>query len=373
MQLTLPSAIVARFAFALAAAVPAAAQNTWVVNPVLGPGVHFTTIQEAANAASPGDTILVAANASVPGFTTNKPLRVQGGTFARITSTIVIQDIAQDAAFELAGFTLAANVAGPGVRVVNCAGVVLIASVSAAGPLPPQPIPGLEVAGSTKVIVRSSTLMGSTFTNSTAVFESCTIHANEVATPHSPAITAASSKVLLTASRAQAFSPGLSIVGLTNGELFISRDSQLLVQFAIPTTVPVVSGTGTVRVSPAATLPVSAPPYGPNISSVIQTLDPLLVDSQTVTVRTGVGDLVAILVGLPGPTHDVPWVNGISWFDPSGPLLTMSLGVATAAATQVTFPHTPGTHPHFPLTWLALTGNATTGLAITNPNGLILH
>lgn len=360
----------ARVVLALTAALPVAAQNTWVVNPVPGPGVHFTNIQAAANAASPGDTILVAANASVPGFTTNKPLRVQGGILAQVTSTIEIQGIAQNAAFELTGLFLAHVNNGPGVRVVNCDGVVRVTVPGPAFVTMPRPVPGVEVIGSSKVSVQGN-LIGSTFTNSTAVFENCTIHASENS-PLAPAISAAGSRVLLAASRAQRFAPG-PLVELTNSELFISRDSQLLVQFALPTTLPAVSGTGTVRVSPGATLTWSGPLYGSNIASVIQTLDPLLVDPQGVTVRTGVGDLVAILVGLPGPTHALPSFGGISWFDPTGPLVTMSLGISTTTATQVTLPYTPGTHPHLPLTWLALTGNATAGVAITNPNGMILH
>lgn len=94
---------------------------------------------------------------------------------------------------------------------------------------------------------------------------------------------------------------------------------------------------------------------------------------QTATLTTEVGDFHAILLGLPGATHGVPGVPGVSWLDPTGPLVAVAMGISATDETTVSLPYPAGAYPGLPLSWLAFTFRTSTGLSISNPNTTILR
>jgi len=63
----------------------ATAQSTWIVDDTPGPGVHFTSLPAAVNAAASGDTLLIAPGSYQPFHAMNKTLTILGsGSLATI-------------------------------------------------------------------------------------------------------------------------------------------------------------------------------------------------------------------------------------------------------------------------------------------------
>src|SRR5262245_55380772 len=56
----------------------ATAQSTWIVDDTPGPGVNFTSLPAAVNAAASGDTLLVAPGNYQPFHAMNKSLTILG-------------------------------------------------------------------------------------------------------------------------------------------------------------------------------------------------------------------------------------------------------------------------------------------------------
>lgn len=108
---------------ALCLASPLAAQHAvLVVAPVPGPGVDFTSIQEAVDAAAPADTILVRAGAYAPFMISGKSLAVtaEAGSTVLIDGFVVVQDLAAGGLVTLSGLTVQAD--GPLVPALAAAG-----------------------------------------------------------------------------------------------------------------------------------------------------------------------------------------------------------------------------------------------------------
>lgn len=89
------------------------AQSTWVVNPIPGPGVHFTSLPAAVAAAASGDTLLVAAGQYDPFQVSGKALIVRGagiGATAIVGSAagdfVRIQSVPNGAVFRMSGLTI---------------------------------------------------------------------------------------------------------------------------------------------------------------------------------------------------------------------------------------------------------------------------
>jgi len=110
-----------------------AAQHAWVVSPQLGPGVDFTTIQAAVNAAADGDTILVNLGAYVGNVAiANKRLVILGlpgpvGSQPAITGTLWIGGLQTDRSVvlrHLQFIPLPSDTAS--VLITNCDGPVLV-------------------------------------------------------------------------------------------------------------------------------------------------------------------------------------------------------------------------------------------------------
>ena len=113
------------FAFLLGVAIGIApAQRVWVVATQPGPGVDFTDIQSAVNAAADGDLVLVHAG-TYPGFTIRqKSLVVEGdgpGAVSLSTSaTVAITDVDAARSVTLRHVDVITTSYGPLV-VANCA------------------------------------------------------------------------------------------------------------------------------------------------------------------------------------------------------------------------------------------------------------
>jgi pectin methylesterase-like acyl-CoA thioesterase len=65
-------------ALALCLAAALGAQTTWIVDASNGPGTHFTTIQAAVNASSPGDKIFVKIGLYVENVVIDKGITMVG-------------------------------------------------------------------------------------------------------------------------------------------------------------------------------------------------------------------------------------------------------------------------------------------------------
>ncbi len=141
-------------------ALPLAAQNTWIVNPGGGPGVHFTDLPSAVAAAAHGDTIRVQWGPflqGVTGFTTDKGLTIVGeGMVALATATtpVTVANLPAGRTFRLVGF-VAPRDQEMRIHVRNCQGQVHLENLHATEPglFAPRG-PAIHVADSALVTMR---------------------------------------------------------------------------------------------------------------------------------------------------------------------------------------------------------------------------
>lgn len=129
------SRTLAKFAFALAVLTPAARADLWVVAETAGPGVDFTDIQPAVDAASDGDTILVLAGTYMAVVIDGKELTVQADGEAVVQDLsvfggggLLVQNTAADQSVVVRGleFQHTGTLGGATLRVTDCAGPVLL-------------------------------------------------------------------------------------------------------------------------------------------------------------------------------------------------------------------------------------------------------
>lgn len=102
---------------------------TWIVDDDAGPGVDFTSIQAAVDAASPNDVVLVRAGAyAAP--TISKGLRVVGDGAAAISGVLRVQQTPSGSIAVVSGLR-STNGNGHGVLVASCAGSVVAEDLEA--------------------------------------------------------------------------------------------------------------------------------------------------------------------------------------------------------------------------------------------------
>lgn len=127
-------------------AVTPAQRRVWIVDPTNGPGTHFRTVQAGADAAAPGDVLLLRSNGGWLGpLTTSKPLSLLADAGHRpYLGATTIHDLAPCSTFVIAGVVLAFPLPStPAVRLSACAGQVLLRNVRVSGR--PPTLPGFAI------------------------------------------------------------------------------------------------------------------------------------------------------------------------------------------------------------------------------------
>jgi len=166
MSCTLP-----KFALALACLAPAASADLWTVAEAGGPGVDFTDIQPAVNAAADGDTVLVQAGTYGAIVIDGKELTVQGdGEVIVIELTVFgagglrINNTAPDQSVVVRGiqFQHTSTTGFATTQVRDCAGPVLLEECSTAFALLPGPPegPGCLISNSSSVTLARCDIFG---------------------------------------------------------------------------------------------------------------------------------------------------------------------------------------------------------------------
>lgn len=104
----------------------------WTVDPLGGPGVHFTALQAAADAAAPGDVLRVG-HGDVGPLDTSKPLVVLGTPYASpsepgtLAGTIAVRDTPAGSEFVLADVRLPAPSAEQAAfTAIDCGGRIVV-------------------------------------------------------------------------------------------------------------------------------------------------------------------------------------------------------------------------------------------------------
>src|SRR5690606_21054232 len=105
----------------------AAAQKVWVVAPVLGTGVDFTVIQDAVDAASDGDVVLVRAGTYAGFEIDGKGLTVAGDAPITLTdgSRVTVENTTAGQSVVVRGFSLTTHAFGA-LSIALCSGPVTI-------------------------------------------------------------------------------------------------------------------------------------------------------------------------------------------------------------------------------------------------------
>ncbi len=157
------------------------AQQTWIVDAggVGVPGVHFTQVQPAVDAAAPGDRIEVRGSYYYPGFTIDRGVSVYAVQNASCSS-INVSGVATSDQASLYGF---ANIGG--LFVTACAGTVHVQATSVSYVAVTDP--AIEITNSDRVYLRDVSVAwlpnfgtwwappAVRLANSDVVFDQCTI------------------------------------------------------------------------------------------------------------------------------------------------------------------------------------------------------
>ena len=173
-----PLAVLSSVALLATLSVRASAQSVWIVGPTPGPDVAFVQIQDAVNAASDGDIILVRSGTYTEVTIDGKSLSIQAEPGAAVDigapfgfGSVVIQNTAADQPVSVRGIDAPLGSDGiifqAGLVVADCAGPVLVED----GVYIPTPIghpagmaEGVAVSNSTSVtLVRCTMLSIETF------------------------------------------------------------------------------------------------------------------------------------------------------------------------------------------------------------------
>jgi hypothetical protein len=167
---------------AIVLAVPCVAQATWTVNSA--GGAQFTAIQPAIAAAAAGDRIAVLGAGPYGSFVVDRGVEVESVVGA-ICGSIEVLALPAGQRARVSGFVVD-HTAGGRVRVVGCAGAVILANVAYTGAAPAGPVagwPDLFVSGSATVFIDHCDFRGpqasggyaALIESSQAVFTGCSL------------------------------------------------------------------------------------------------------------------------------------------------------------------------------------------------------
>jgi len=156
----------------LLASVAVAQHAVWVVAPAAGPGVDFTGLQDAVDAADSFDTILVRAGTYGSFVVVDKSLSITADAGAAVDiegslASSQVVGLGPDGFLTLSGLHLRSQVDGePALLLEDCAGSVWLDHCLLAGHnVPPSllvdpPTPGLVTTGCSSVVLADCTLFG---------------------------------------------------------------------------------------------------------------------------------------------------------------------------------------------------------------------
>ena len=114
---------------ALCVSTAGAAQTTWIVDAMNGPGTSFLDLPAALDAAAPGDRILVRPG-GYSGGRVRKALQIVGGAGVELRSTLRIEAVPDGETFSLSGFHLKMPAQTHGIYIQCPRGAVLLRDVT---------------------------------------------------------------------------------------------------------------------------------------------------------------------------------------------------------------------------------------------------
>lgn len=349
------------------------AQRTWIVDASGGPGVDFTDIQPAVNAATDGDVILVRAGAYTAVQIAGKGLSVLGAQDVR-AADLRITGVA--AAQRVVVADLA--VQGPGTIFVptgvrDCPGAVLLERVHfQASLVRPVMMNAADLRLSECEFRLGLWLTGSqvTLTDSHLSYDQFVLGAPPtLGIDHSTVVISRSDifgqSELNRAAATSAIAMAASTLTLTdNGGRVIAAGS------ASTTPQPsAIVGNGTlvrdprVRVVAGSAPPVSGPIDVLRPIASLQVLGATVGSTLEVDLAGAAGEAYALVLGLPGPPLPLPHLGGSVGLST---LAVVAQGVFTTAPIHFSLLVHPGLPPGFTLAWQAVAGDTQGGWQLSN-------
>lgn len=355
-------ALFSRLSLALCAVPSVAAQSILVVDSNLGPGSQFTEIQEAVDAAQPGDRILVRTG-SYSAFSVDKPLAIigEGTPWISAYPQVAIAISGIPAGSDLVVRNVLMRDIG-GITVRNCAGRVLLDRVSR------WPGGGVSVA----VVDCAQVLLGNCTLEDTAVTRSnVTIANSQIQGRRGPGLVVTDSDVTLGSvsllgAESWFATPAVG-VRLSNGRLTITGDATHYIGAGPGPSGPVATfkGSGTVTADPEVEL---GQPWvdDPRTITLVRPQVPALVARGAGLGGTGSVQLTAepndsyfLFVGSPGPAMSFPSLGGTSWLDPANASLYAAGALDETGVAQWTYPVPFAPEwVGYPVGWLAVAGSS---------------
>lgn len=323
------------------------AAQTFVVDAANGPGTNFTDIAAAVAAVPDGATLLVRPGIYGPFSIAAKGLTLLGGPGVDVTGSgalppaVEVRNTAAAQSVVVSGVRLASCDGAVSVR--NCAGPVLLEGVDAS--LGTCFLTGTRASSfgiwtCAQVLVSRCVGWNSWAANSDVVFELCTLRGSGSYCLHGSCshsnpgleLTGGSAQIVsgsLTGgagfSPLSPFSnnqPALSLIGAT--ARVMAPATLDATGYAGMAPAPAIAGTGSLRLDPAVVLTTTAVPaiastVGLQTATMPTVLGQSAAPNSTLFAAAlgPIGDVVVLVVGLPGAAATVPGFTDAFWIDPA--------------------------------------------------------
>src|SRR5712671_2671002 len=376
----------------LVASLPA---QTFIVDVNNGPGTNFTQIAAAVPAVPDGSTLLVRAGSYMSFAINGKGLTILCDPGVAVTGAVTVNGTLAQQSFVLRALTWpTTSIAGPYLlELTNCAGPVLLEGLVTPLVRCIGCARAVNAANCRQLMVRSCSLGGTTtMTDCVAVIEGGFLAGDsyQLYTQNGGVGLDVTRGVVqavgTTISGGDGLSAMLTFLSAAAGIIMVDADLRLVrgsvsggmgySNFFSP---PAVFGFGTanvLRVDPGVVLrsaPAASPIVGvtPQVAPMpaLTSSDAAVGGNLVATVSTLPGDLVALLLGMPGPPTLVPGFRDAFWLDPTAYYFD-SFGVQQAGAPITSTKAVPNL-PQLQglrVTWQAVCNGPVTGWQATNPS-----
>ena len=367
----------------LAATVPAQ-HRQWIVDASGGAGTDFTDLPPAIRVAVAGDVILVRPGSYSP-FLLDKGVAIEGVavTIGRSTTarpSVDIQNLPAGQHAALRGLTLSDDLRPLGVA--NCPGSVLLDRLEFT-PFTSS-VATLAIDGASQVTIAGGTFRGRPAVQavgSTVTITDATLLAGPVTSPlgsASPALVATHARVFLsrctlTGGNNFPVAPAGPAIAAFTSQLVITDDGSNLLQSGQGTSVAILRNEGgTLLLDPAVRFGAGVRVGGSGSVTTrpvpsLRGIGVAIGNVVNLDLFSPAGDIVLLLLGLPGPELVVPELGGSAFLDP------LSLSVPAVGVQG------PGGHFLFPLAvppdpnlvgvacvWQAVSGTLARGFWLSN-------